>query len=80
MITYGKDLHWEKLNKYEYKLYLKEVFTGVSVEPAGMYRIKWIDFNKDKPEYSSDYYNLTRAKDNAMKYVQEQENIQPSTP
>ena len=78
MLEYTQDFKWK--NK---KLYLRDKYTGVSVIKVKdqdnypeMYQIKW-----EEPLYgfSEDFYNLSRAKDNAVKYVQKQENKRSRT-
>ncbi len=67
-MTSTNNLKWK-----ENKLYLKDKLVAEIVPfiaQEGMYRIKWPDGTK-----SNDFYNLTRAKDNAVKIVIEDTNL-----
>jgi len=64
------DFHWEKNELYE-----GTKKTGISVvfenyAQFSMYRIKFAE-----GDYSEDYYNISRAKDNALKYAMREKNI-----
>lgn len=77
MFEYTKDFEWKPVKVVkEIKLICRGKDTGVAVFPdqyeEGMWRIYYGDGS------SEDYYNLTRAKDNARKYAQRKLNNESS--
>ncbi len=81
MKMYGSDdFHWEKDELYEgtkktgISVVLHHVGARPFIKSDGRYDFYKIQFSDNLEDLSTDYYNISRAKDNAMKYAMQEKN------